>query len=336
MFKSKKTIKVAINGFGRIGRAAFKILLENKNVEVVAINDLVEAETLANLLRYDSVYGRYDKKISVGKDGIKIDNKFYPVYAAKNPTELPWKKLGVDVVLECTGIFRTTEKAGVHLKAGVGRVIISAPAKDEMTKTIVIGVNENTVKKSDKIISMASCTTNCLAPITDCLNKSIGIKKAIMTTVHAYTANQNIIDGPHKDPRRGRAAAINIVPTTTGAAVAATKTIPELEGKFDGMAIRVPVPCGSIVDAVYLLNKKSSEQKINEFLRKYAGGKLKGIISVTKDPLVSTDIIGDPHSAIVDLNMTKVIGGDLVKIIAWYDNEWGYSNRLAEMVELFN
>ena len=332
---SKNKVKVAINGFGRIGRATFKVLLNNSNVEVVAINDLVGPEMLAHLLQYDSVYGKYNKKVSADKKEVIIDGKKYPVYAVKNPAELPWKTLEVDVVLECTGIFRTAEKAGEHLKAGAKKVIISAPAKDKITKTIVLGVNENKIKKTDKIISMASCTTNCLAPITDCLQKNIGIKKAIMTTVHGYTADQSLVDGPHKDPRRARAAAINIVPTTTGAAIATTETIPELEGKFDGMAMRVPVPCGSIVDAVYLMNKKVSEQKINEALRKYSGGKLKGILTVTKEPLVSTDIIGNPSSAIVDLNLTKVVDGDLVKVVAWYDNEWGYSNRLAEMAEVF-
>ncbi|MFA5318179.1 MAG: type I glyceraldehyde-3-phosphate dehydrogenase [Patescibacteria group bacterium] len=332
---SKNKVRVAINGFGRIGRAAFKVLLNNPNIEVAAINDLVEPDVLVNLLQYDSVYGKYNKKISGAKDGVLVDGKKYPVYAVKNPSELPWKQLGIDVVLECTGIFRTTEKAGEHLKAGAKKVIISAPAKDKMTKTIVLGVNENKIKKTDKIISMASCTTNCLAPITDCLQKSIGIKKAIMTTVHGYTAGQNLVDGPNKDPRRARAAAINIVPTTTGAAIATTETIPELEGKFDGMAMRVPVPCGSIVDAVYLMDKKVSEQKINEALRKYSGGKSRGILIVTKEPLVSTDIIGNPASAIVDLNLTKVVDGDLVKVVAWYDNEWGYSNRLAEMTEVF-
>jgi len=336
MFKSKKKIKVAINGFGRIGRAAFKVLLNNPNVEVVAINDLVETDVLANLLQYDSVYGKYDKKVAGAKKGITVGGKQYSVYAIKDPKELPWKVLGVDVVLECTGLFKTTETAGGHLKAGARKVIISAPAKDDKIKTIVIGVNENKITKTDKIISMASCTTNALAPITECLQKTVGIKKAIMTTVHSYTASQNIVDGPHKDPRRGRAAAINIVPTTTGAAIATTKTIPSLEGKFDGMAMRVPVVCGSIVDAVYLVNKRVTEQKINEILRKASGGKLKGLLTVTNEPLVSSDIIGNPACAIVDLEFTKVVDGDLVKVVAWYDNEWGYSNRLAEMVEIFS
>jgi len=335
MFANKKRIKVAINGFGRIGRATFKILLNNPKIEVVAVNDLVEPEALAYLLQYDSVYGKYNKKVSSEKEGIVVDGQKYPIYAIKNPAELPWKKLGVDVVLECTGIFRTQETANGHIQAGAKKVIISAPAKDEKIKTIVLGVNENKISKTDKIISMASCTTNCLAPITDCIQKNIGIKKAIMTTVHGYTADQNLVDGPHKDPRRARAAAMNIVPTTTGAAIATTETIPELAGKFDGIAMRVPVVCGSIVDAVYLVNKKVTTQKINEALRKYSGGKLKGIMTVTKEPLVSTDIIGNPASAIVDLSLTKVVDGDLVKIIAWYDNEWGYSNRLAEMVEIF-
>lgn len=336
ILSNKKTIKVAINGFGRIGRTTFKALINNPRIEVVAINDLCGAKTLAHLLQYDSVYGKYDKKVNSTKDAVVVDGKKFPVFSVKEPSELPWKKLDVDVVLECTGIFTTTEKSRAHLKAGAKKVIISAPAKDEVTKTIIMGVNENKIKKSDKIISMASCTTNCLAPVTAVLCRNFGVKKAIMTTVHAYTAGQNLVDGPNKDVRRARAAGINIVPTSTGAAVATTKTIPHLEGKFDGLAMRVPVVCGSIVDAVYVLKKKVTEHKVNATLRKASGGKqLKGILAVTKEPLVSSDIIGNPASAIVDLSLTKVIDGDLVKVVAWYDNELGYSNRLAELALFF-
>jgi glyceraldehyde 3-phosphate dehydrogenase len=336
LFNSSKKIHVAINGFGRIGRGAFKVLLKNEKVEVVAINDLTDTKTLAQLLQYDSVYGKYEKKIEAHTASLRIDGKDYPVFAIKEPQELPWKKLAVDVVLECTGRFTDKESAILHLSAGARKVIISAPSKSDDIKTIVWGVNENKITKADKIISLASCTTNCLAPVTEVMNKNFGVKKAIMSTVHAYTADQNIVDGPHKDLRRARAAAVNIVPTTTGAAIAVTKTIPQLAGKFDGLSLRVPVICGSLCDATYILNKPVTEFKVNEVLRKASGSaRLKGILAVTNEPLVSSDIIGNPASAIVDLPLTKVIGGDLVKVIAWYDNEWGYSNRLAEMAEYF-
>ncbi|MFA6551758.1 MAG: type I glyceraldehyde-3-phosphate dehydrogenase [Patescibacteria group bacterium] len=346
-FISKNKVRVAINGFGRIGRGAFKILLKNEKVEVVAINDLTDTKTLAQLLQYDSVYGKYDKKVEAHAASLRVDGKDYPVFAIKEPQELPWKKMAVDVVLECTGRFTDKESALLHLSAGARKVIISAPASSaksadsagkpaEEIKTIVLGVNENKITKADKIISMASCTTNCLAPITDVINKSFGVKKAIMSTVHAYTADQSLVDGPHKDLRRARAAAFNIIPTTTGAAVSVAKTIPQLAGKFDGLSLRVPVICGSLCDAVYVLSKPVTEFKINETLRKASGSaRLKGILAVTNEPLVSSDIIGNSASAIVDLPLTKVIDGDLVKIVAWYDNEWGYANRLAEMAEMF-
>ncbi|MFA6551530.1 MAG: glyceraldehyde 3-phosphate dehydrogenase NAD-binding domain-containing protein, partial [Patescibacteria group bacterium] len=266
-FISKNKVRVAINGFGRIGRGAFKILLKNEKVEVVAINDLTDTKTLAQLLQYDSVYGKYDKKVEARAASLRIDGKDYPVFAIKEPQELPWKKMAVDVVLECTGRFTDKESALLHLSAGARKVIISAPAKLDDIKTIVLGVNENKITKADKIISMASCTTNCLAPITEVMNKSFGVKKAIMSTVHAYTADQTLVDGPHKDLRRARAAAFNIIPTTTGAAVSVTKTIPQLAGKFDGLSLRVPVICGSLCDAVYVLSKPVTEFKINETLR---------------------------------------------------------------------
>jgi len=328
-------MNIAINGFGRIGRQTFKAILEKKasNLKVVAINDLTNTETLAHLLKYDSAYGIYSKKVSHTKDSIVIDSIKYPVYAIKDPKTLPWKDLKVDVVLECTGIFRDNEKASWHLEAGAKKVIISAPCKtDGEMKTIVLGVNEKDLKKNDKIISMASCTTNCLAPLTAVMKKEFGIEKAIMTTTHSYTADQVLVDGPHSDLRRARAAAANIIPTTTGAAIATGLVIPSLKGKFDGLSLRVPTIVVSICDVVYLLKKKTTEEAINKAIKK-ASAKMKGILTYTEEPLVSTDFIGNPNSSIVDLACTKVVGGDLVKMISWYDNEWGYSNRLADLAE---
>jgi glyceraldehyde 3-phosphate dehydrogenase len=331
------TINVAINGFGRIGRAVFKILLEksDKNIRIVAINDLTDIESLAYLLKYDSVYGEYDLKVEPAKNALVVGGKKYKVLAEKEPSALPWKKLKADIVLECTGLFREKEDAEKHIQAGANKVVISAPAKSDDVKTVVLGVNENNIKKTDKVVSMASCTTNCLAPVTDVLKKSFGIKKAIMTTIHSYTSTQNIVDSPHpKDSRRARAAAVNMVPTSTGAAKATTKTIPALDGYFDGMAVRVPTPVGSMCDITYVMKKNVTEEKINKAFKKAAGKKgLKGILETTKEPYVSSDIVGKPASAIVDLPLTKVIDGDLVKVIAWYDNEWGYSSRMADMVE---
>lgn len=327
-------LNIAINGFGRIGRAAFKVLLGKKSINVAAINDLTGTKTLAHLLKHDSCYGIYNKSISAAKDGIIVAGKKYKVLAEKDPSMLPWKELKIDIVIESTGRFTKKEDAILHIKAGAKKVIISAPSKSENIKTIVLGVNENNFKKSDKIISMASCTTNCLAPVTEVVRKNFGIKKAIMTTVHAYTADQNLVDGPHKDLRRARAAGLNIIPTTTGAAVAVTKTIPALKGKFDGMAMRVPVPVGSLCDIVFVTNKKVDEKKVNDAVKKgVKSAQFKGIMSATNDPIVSVDIVGNSASAIVDLSLTKVIGGDLVKVVAWYDNEWGYSSRLADLCE---
>lgn len=327
-----KKLNVAINGFGRIGRAAFKIILDRfPNINVVAVNDLTDAATLAHLLQVDSCYGRYDKKVSATKDSIVVGKLKVPVLAIKDPAELPWKALKVDVVLECTGRFRSQEELGLHLSAGAKKVVLSAPAKKGGVKTIVLGVNENKVGKSDHLVSCASCTTNCLAPSTAVIKNTFGIKKALMTTVHSYTADQNLVDGPHKDLRRARAAAINMVPTTTGAAIATTETIPALKDKFDGMAVRVPTPVGSLCDTVYLLGKKTTVEAVNAAFKKAAKGKMKGILEASSEELVSTDIIGNPHSSVVDLLSTKIVGGDLLKVIAWYDNEWGYSNRLVEL-----
>lgn len=326
-----KKINIAINGFGRIGRATLKIIMEkHHNLNIVAINDLTDPATLAHLLKYDSNYGQSSLDIKSKKGALIINKKVTPVFSQRDPSLLPWKDLKVDIVLECTGIFRTKEEMKLHLQAGAKKVILSAPAKDN-TKTIVLGVNEQKIKESDNLLSNASCTTNCLAPITNLIMKKYGIKKATMTTIHAYTASQNIVDGPHKDLRRGRAAAVNIVPTSTGAAIAVAKTIPSLKGKLDGGAIRVPVLVGSLCDIVYHLKKKVNVEEVNRTIIKFSKGSYKGIIGVTKEPLVSSDIIGNSHSSIVDLLSTKVIGGDLLKIMSWYDNEWGYANRLVDL-----
>jgi len=326
-------MNIAINGFGRIGRAAFKALLAKKGINVVAINDLTDTVTLAHLLKYDSCYGIYNKKVDFTKDSIVVGGKKYRIIAEKDPAKLPWKELNVDVVIESTGRFTDKEGCKLHLKAGAKKVIISAPGKGNI-KTIVLGVNEEKLKKSDKIISMASCTTNCLAPLTEVIRQNFGIKKAIMSTVHSYTADQNLVDGPHRDLRRARSAALNIVPTTTGAAISVTETIPSLKNKFDGMAMRVPTPVGSLCDVTFVTNKKVDEKKVNAALKKAAKSfRFKGILEVTEEPVVSSDIVGNPASSIIDLDLTKVVMGDLLKVVSWYDNEWGYSNRLADLCE---
>ncbi len=326
-------MNVAINGFGRIGRAAFKNML-TKKVNIVAINDLTDIKTLAHLLKYDSVYRKFNKQVDVKGNTLIVGGKKYPILAEADPAKLPWKEKNVDLVLECTGRFRTKVDASLHLKAGAKKVIISAPAKGSGIKTIVPGVNENSISKKDKVVSMASCTTNCLAPVVDIIKKNFGIKKAIMTTIHSYTADQNIVDGPHKDLRRARAAATNILPTTTGAAIATCQTIPGLKDKFDGMAIRVPTIVGSLCDIVFITSKKVDEAKVNKVLKKASkNSRYRGILGVSEEPLVSSDYIGDSRSVIVDLPLTKVIGGDMLKVVGWYDNEWGYSSRLAELCE---
>jgi len=329
-----KEVNIAINGFGRIGRAVFKAILAKKaGFNIVAVNDLTDTGTLAHLLKYDSVYGKLEAEVSAGKDYIMVGRKKYRVLSEREPANLPWGKLSVDIVIESTGRFRTREDAGQHLKAGAKKVIISAPAKGAGVKTVVLGVNEHILKKTDKIISNASCTTNCLAPVTDVVRRNFGINKAIMTTVHSYTADQNLVDGPHKDLRRARAAALNIVPTTTGAALATAITIPQLKGKFDGMSIRVPTPVGSLCDIVYITRKKTEEKAINNAFKAAArSARLKGFLEVSAEPLVVKDIVGNPASAIVDTTLTKVIGGDLVKVVAWYDNEWGYSCRVVDLI----
>lgn len=327
--------RIAINGFGRIGRNTFKAGFRKPGFNVVAINDLTDTKTLAHLCKYDTVYGSYDTSVSYDSKHIKVGGQKIPVFSEKDPSQLPWKKLKVDIVLECTGFFRTEEKASAHLKAGAKRVIISAPAKGGDVPTHVIGVNEKTYKKSKKITNNASCTTNCIAPVAAIVERAFGIKKATMTTIHSYTADQRLQDAPHKDLRRARAAAENIVPTTTGAAIATTEVIPKLKGLFDGISIRVPTPVVSLSDYTILLKKKTTAKKVNDVFRKAAKNPVwKGIVEVTNEELVSSDFIGNPASAIVDLPMTKVIDGDLLKLIVWYDNEWGYSKRLAEMAIL--
>jgi glyceraldehyde 3-phosphate dehydrogenase len=333
-------IKVAINGFGRIGRQAFKLAIEKQEIEVVAINDLTVPSVLAHLLKYDSNYGIFPHEIGSDETHIIVDGKAYQVVAEKDPLALPWGSLGVDVVLECTGRFTDSEKAGAHIKAGAKHVIISAPAKDEgVTPTIVLGVNEKDFT-GQPVISNASCTTNCIAPVMSLLQAKFGIEKAFMTTIHSYTAEQNLVDGPPpggkiNDLRRARSAAENIIPTTTGAAISATQAIPELKGKFDGMAFRVPTPVGSLSDFTLLLKTKTSKEEINAaFTQASQTPPYKGILEVTNEQIVSSDIVGNPASCIVDLSLTLVLDGDFVKVVAWYDNEFGYSNRLVEEIIL--
>jgi len=331
---------LAINGFGRIGRAVLKIILEKyPQMKVVAINDLTDTKTLAQLLKYDSCYGIYPGSVSSDVKHLIVQGQKIPVLAEKDPTLLPWKQMKVDVVLECTGRFTNQADLNKHIQAGAKKVILSAPAKgkEDKVKTIVMGVNEDKVTKTDKLLSCASCTTNCLAPVADVVRRHFGVKQAMMTTIHSYTADQNLVDGPHKDLRRARAAALNMVPTTTGAAIAATETIPELKGKFDGLSVRVPTPVGSLCDIVFVTKKKVSVDLVNQTFKKVAKEKkYKGILLASEEPLVSSDIVGNSYSAIVDLGMTKVVGNDLLKVIAWYDNEWGYSCRLADLAYYFS
>jgi glyceraldehyde 3-phosphate dehydrogenase len=324
-------IKVGINGFGRIGRNFFRAGLNNTELEFIAVNDLTDSSTLAHLLKYDSVHGRFDAKIEAKKDVILVNGKEVKVFAQRDPGALPWRDLGVDIVLESTGRFTDRQGASKHIEAGAKKVVISAPAKDPDV-TLVLGVNEKDYDPSrHHIISMGSCTTNCLAPIAKILVDEFGLEYGLMTTTHAYTNDQVILDFPHRDLRRARAAGMSMIPTTTGAASALSLVIPELKGKMDGMAIRVPVPNVSVVDLVAELKKETTVEELNRVLKSYAEGKMKGILSYCEEPLVSIDFNGNPHSSIIDALSTKVIGGKLVKIISWYDNEWGFSNRLVEL-----
>ena len=328
-------LKVAINGFGRIGRSAFKVAIDHhkNNVDIVGINDLTDAKTLAHLLKYDTAYGVYDKEVTSSGNNVIVAGKKYPIHAEKDPGNLPWRELGVDIVIESTGRFTTKEGSMGHIKAGAKRVVISAPAKGGDVGTYLIGVNAEKDKGQEQIINNASCTTNCIAPVAAIMHAKFGVLKAMMTTIHSYTADQNIQDGPHKDLRRARAAAENIVPTSTGAAIATTEAIPELKGLFDGVAIRVPTLVGSIADFTFLLKKKTSVDEVNKTLKEAAKSPLyKDILATSEEPLVSSDIVGRTESSIVDLPLTQVVDRDLVKVFAWYDNEIGYSHRLVEQV----
>lgn len=329
-------MNIAINGFGRIGRQALRAAFDRKNVTIVGINDLTDTKTLAHLLKHDTNYGSYDHSVSHDEKNIIINGQLIPVFAQKDPALLPWKELHADVVLECTGRFTSGEAAMAHVKAGAKKVIISAPAKDK-APTYVCGVNSETLsQESSLVINNASCTTNCIAPVMAVLEEEFGIEKALMTTVHGYTADQNLQDGPHKDLRRARAAAQNIVPTTTGAAIAVTEAIPSLLGKFDGLAIRVPVISVSLSDITAVLKKNVTVEEINEALKKAAASdRFKGVLGVTEEELVSSDFIGSEFSSTVDLKLTNVVGGNLVKVVAWYDNEYGYAHRLVDMAEQF-
>ncbi|MCX6243301.1 MAG: type I glyceraldehyde-3-phosphate dehydrogenase [Bacteroidetes bacterium] len=329
------TIKVGINGFGRIGRLTYRALLNKKNIEVVAFNDLTDAKTLAHLFKYDSVHGKFNGTITIDGDSLVINGNKVRVYAEKDPANLPWKELGVEIVVECTGIFRTREKMSKHLTAGAKKVVLSVPSDNpgDVDLTVVLGVNDNMLKPDMQLISNASCTTNCLAPVAKVLNDKFGIKRGLMNTIHSYTNDQIILDAPHKDLRRARAAAVSMIPTKTGAAKAIGLVIPELEGKLDGFAVRVPTPDGSLVDLTCELSKNATKDEINAAMKEAAAGPMKGILEYLDEPLVSCDIIGNTHSSIYDSLMTKVIDGNFIKIVSWYDNEAGYSNRLADLVE---
>jgi len=330
-------MKMAINGFGRIGRNVFKIAFEDKSIDIVAINDLTSPATLAHLLKYDSTYGVYNKSVAAKDDAIVVDGKEIKIYAVKNPAELPWKALGVDIVIESTGVFSTAEspKGGYkdHIKAGAKKVILSVPAKDKIDQTIVCGVNDDVIDHSLLADSNASCTTNCLAPLAKVLNDAFGIERGLMTTVHAYTNDQVILDQPHKDLRRARSAALSIIPTTTGAAKAVSQVIPSLEGKLNGGAMRVPVPTGSIVDLTVLLEKDCSVEELNAAVKAAAEGPLKGVLEYTEDPIVSSDIKGNMHSSIFDAKLTMKMGPKFFKVMSWYDNEMGYSARVVDLAK---
>ena len=326
-------MKIAINGFGRIGRSVFKVAMERKNIDVVAINDITDAKTLAHLLKYDSNYGRYSKSVEAKEDSLVVDGKKIAVLAERDPKNLPWGKLGVDLVVESTGIFRLREQVAWHLEAGAKRVILTVPAKDKVDKMVVLGVNDEDLKDEDLIVSNASCTTNCLAPVAKVLNDNYGIVEGLMTTVHAYTSDQRLQDAPHSDLRRSRAAAVAIIPTTTGAAKAVGKVIPDLNGKLNGVALRVPVTTGSIVDLTVKLEKDPSVEEINAAMKAAAQGPMKGILEYTEDPIVSVDVIGNTHSSIFDAGATMSLGNGFVKVFSWYDNEWGYSNRVVDLAE---
>lgn len=328
------SVKIGINGFGRIGRLVFRSILENENsdLEIVGINDLTDAETLGHLLQYDSVHGTLPADVSVDDGALVVDGERFPVMNEKDPSQLPWDDLGCEIVVESSGVFRTRDEAAQHLPAGAEKVVISAPARDEVDATVVLGVNDEDLTGDEQIVSNASCTTNCLAPMVKVLDEAFGLESGLMTTVHAYTSSQNIVDGPHKDLRRARAAAESIIPTTTGAAKAVELVLPHLEGRLDGMAMRVPVPNGSATDLVANVSQDVTTEEVNEAFRSAAEGSLQGIVEYTEAPLVSTDIIHNPHSVIID-GGTTMAAGSMVKLLGWYDNEWGYACRTVELVE---
>jgi glyceraldehyde 3-phosphate dehydrogenase len=318
---------VAINGLGRIGRAALKILLDSDGLELVAINDIADLDNLAYLLKYDTVYGRYHRPVSATDGALIIDGKRIAAFAERDPANLPWADLGVDLVLECTGVFKREDDLKKHIQAGASYVILSAPTTSEAVPTVVHGVNHP--DGEPQIISCASCTTNCITPVIEVAHRHIGVQRAVMTTIHAYTAGQQLVDGPAKSFRRGRAGAANLVPTSTGAARATTRAVPELTGRFDGIAVRAPIPVGSIADIVFVANRPTTVHEVNVAFRlEAASGQYQGILGVSDDPLVSADIVGDPRAAVVDLDLTRVVDGTLVKVMAWYDNEWGFTHQM--------
>jgi glyceraldehyde 3-phosphate dehydrogenase len=325
-------VNIGINGFGRIGRLVFRRLLQKNGFNVVAINDITDAKTLAYLLKYDSIHGKYQKKVAAEGDCIVVDGKGFKILAEKDPSKLPWKELGADLVVEGTGIFTNREKLEMHIKAGAKKVLLTAPAKDEIDATVVLGVNDDILTGKEKFVSNASCTTNCLAPMVSVLHKSFGVDHGYMTTVHSYTNDQQLLDLPHKDLRRARAAALSIIPTTTGAARTVGKVIPELKGKLDGFALRVPTPDASITDFVAILKKPATKEKINEAMKTGASTYLKGIMEYTEDEIVSADIIGNEHSCIFDSKLTMA-SGTTVKVFGWYDNEWGFACRVVDLLK---
>jgi glyceraldehyde 3-phosphate dehydrogenase len=325
--------KVAINGFGRIGRATFKILLDTPELEVVAINDLVPTDNLGYLLKYDTVYGRYEKPLEAKGDTLVVRCKEYQVLHEKDPAGLPWAELEVDVVFECTGVFTNKDDLEKHLQAGAKKAILSAASKSAELVHIVYGVNTSD-SDSVQMVSTASCTTNCITPVVEVMGRRIGITKAIMTTVHAYTSSQSIVDGPSKKVRRGRAGAANLVPTTTGAAVATTRTLPQYRGKFDGVAVRAPVAIGSLADIAFVTSRRTSVEEVTDIFREESDtDRYRGVLGVSEDPIVSSDIIRDPRASIVDLGMTKLVDGDLAKVMSWYDNEWGYCSQMVRQAQ---
>ncbi len=325
-------IRVGINGFGRIGRNVFRVVSEREDVEIVQVNDLSDAATLAHLLKYDSVFGRYDGTVESTEGALTIDGREVRVTSERSPADLAWGESDVDFVVESTGVFRTREAISAHLEAGASKVLLTVPPKDEIDAMIVRGVNDDDLEPGHRIISNASCTTNCLAPVAKVLHDEFGIQSGLMTTVHAYTNDQRMLDLVHSDLRRSRAAALNIIPTTTGAARAVGKVIPDLAGRIDGMAMRVPVPDGSVVDLTVNLGRDASVDEINGAMRDAAAGPLAGVLEYTDDPIVSSDIIGNPHSSIFDGGATAIINGSLAKVLSWYDNEWGYSNRVVDLL----